>query len=627
MDQPVISVVMPMRNASRFLNESIASIRTQSFANLEFLILDDASTDDSLVIAGLHARVDPRIRILPLSPSGVAGALNQGISAARGRFIARMDADDVALPDRLAQQLAAMEADPSLAALGSNVATIDVGGTITGRSDVPPTDLRAALLRENCMVHSSVMLRRAELLAAGGYRTQFRLCEDYDLWLRLSEQYELRNLPDILMHYRHHDGQTSGTAPEHRALGVLAAQYAATARRAGHADPTSDLPTLDRYSLRRIGIAETAICAALGEPMPRRAGPVRRLLRPVARRLLHPLRERDALAPGEWYQRAEELAPWRRDNIFVIIPSYRDRECQWTIRDLFSKARHPDRVTVGVVWQYDPAVDADCFEFETRPEQVRSLMFSHLQSRGCSWARQQALRLWRGEEYALQIDSHMRFVPEWDVTMLAQLRACGSPRAVLTTRPLEYDPPDTLGEQIFCGLSAGDFDQDGILHVAGYGLPFAEAPPRPTPTAFAAGGFIFGPARRLVDVPYDPHIYFIGEEINLAVRLWTAGWDLFVPNEPLVYHYYAKPGQRNLPWFDDPIAARLHKVSIARMHHMLGGKQTRDRRALRDLDRYGLGRARSLAAYESYAGVNFRERTVSEQAKRGEVAVGAAVAA
>ena len=105
MDQPVISVVMPMRNASRFLNESIASIRTQSFANLEFLILDDASTDDSLVIAGLHARVDPRIRILPLSPSGVAGALNQGISAARGRFIARMDADDVALPDRLAQQL------------------------------------------------------------------------------------------------------------------------------------------------------------------------------------------------------------------------------------------------------------------------------------------------------------------------------------------------------------------------------------------------------------------------------------------------------------------------------------------------------------------------------------------
>ena len=612
---------MPVRNGARFIDQAIDSILAQTFDEFEFLIIDDGSTDASMAIAARYAARDQRIRIMTLPASGIAVALNHGLVAAQARYVARMDADDISLPERLARQVAALDANPSVVVLGSNAEAIDAAGVIVGRVQTPaaPEAIRLMLPRDNCMAHPTVMLRRAEVLAAGGYRAAFAFCEDYDLWLRLAERHDLMNLAEPLLRYRYHDGQATHQAPERRRLGVLAAQFAARERRAGRADPTAALHGIDRYSLRHIGVSEASIRAALGEPAPQRAGPVRRLLRPLARALLQPMRERDALAPGAWYRHAEQLAPWGHDRIFVIIPSYRDRECQWTIRDMFAKAAHPERVTVGVVWQYDPAVDADCFAMETRPEQVRTLKFSHLQARGCSWARQQALRLWRGEEYALQIDSHMRFVPEWDRKMLEQLRACPSPRAVLTARPLHYDPPDQLGEDFYAGMSAGTFDDAGVLHVAGYMAPITDAPAQPTPTAFAAGGFIFGPAARLIDVPYDPHIYFIGEEINLAVRLWTAGWDLFVPNQTLVYHYYATPGVRNLPWFDDPIAQRLHAVSVQRLRHLLGMERASNRRALTDLDRYGLGRARSLAQYEAYAGVNFRNRFVEERAKRGQV--------
>ena len=339
------------------------------------------------------------------------------------------------------------------------------------------------------------------------------MCEDYDLWLRLAEMHDLMNLAEPLLRYRLHDGQVSREASNRRVISVLAAQHAAHERRAGRPDPTVGIRRFDRAALREIGVDEAAICQALGELPPP----------PAARH--NPLRP-----PGDAsYRRAEGRSAWARDRIFVIIPSYRDRECQWTIRDMFAKARHPDRISAGVVWQLDEAADADCFQVETRPEQVRRPRFGHLKARGCSWARQQCLRLWQGEEYALQIDSHMRFAPDWDVRMLDQLQQCPPERALLTARPLHYDPPDRLAEDAFAGIGAGDFDDAGVLHVGGWLAPMADTPPRPMPATFAAGGFIFGSSRRLIDVPYDPHIYFIGEEINLTVRLWTAGWDRSCP--------------------------------------------------------------------------------------------------
>ena len=103
-----------------------------------------------------------------------------------------------------------------------------------------------------------------------------------------------------------------------------------------------------------------------------------------------------------------------RPRIFVHTPAYRDRECQWTMRDMFEKAAHPERVFAGICWQIKPDEDDDCFQIVTRPDQVRSLTFNISEARGLGWARRHAISLWRGEEYSLQIDSHMRFVPDWD---------------------------------------------------------------------------------------------------------------------------------------------------------------------------------------------------------------------
>ncbi len=107
--------------------------------------------------------------------------------------------------------------------------------------------------------------------------------------------------------------------------------------------------------------------------------------------------------------------------IFVQIASYRDTECQWTVKDLFEKAEHPERVFVGICWQFDPDMDDGCFLVETRPEQQRIVKFHVKDSRGVCWARHEVQKLWRGEEYTLQIDSHMRFVQNWDSRMIAML--------------------------------------------------------------------------------------------------------------------------------------------------------------------------------------------------------------
>src|SRR6266853_2019652 len=134
-------------------------------------------------------------------------------------------------------------------------------------------------------------------------------------------------------------------------------------------------------------------------------------------------------------RRPAAVHPVNRPRIFVSIPSYRDRECQWTLRDMFERARHPERVFAGVCWQTVPDQDQDCFLLRPCPTQVRTIEFHALQARGLGWARAKAQSLWQGEEYSLQIDSHMRFADDWDEQMLDLLSACDAPDPVLTVYP------------------------------------------------------------------------------------------------------------------------------------------------------------------------------------------------
>lgn len=263
MSRPEVTVLMPVRDGARYLDAAIGSILRQTLRNFEFLICDDGSTDATPAILAQLAAEDSRIRVIAMPRRGIAAALNAGFQQAAADWVARMDADDIAAPERLRRQLAVAAAHPEAAAIGTAWRVMDAAGRV--RSLVtPPTEpdtIAAALLRHNCLAHPTMLLRRQAVLQAGGYRAAFRSAEDYDLWLRLSERHSLRALSEPLLDYREHAGQTAWVGLEHRILAELGAQAASRARRAGLPDPAADAAVIDRPLLRRAGLGEAEITA------------------------------------------------------------------------------------------------------------------------------------------------------------------------------------------------------------------------------------------------------------------------------------------------------------------------------------------------------------------------------
>jgi glycosyltransferase involved in cell wall biosynthesis len=205
-DQPLISICMPVFNAERFLDEAVESIRNQTLGEFEFLILDDGSTDGSLRMLERHAGRDPRIRVTSRPNKGVAASLNDLVDQARGEFLARMDADDIAMRVRLAILAAFLRAHPDCVLVGSRVCEIDADGdpiseyfTLEGHEAI---DAHHFLMRGPALIHPSVMMRRDVVLAVGKYRP-FPM-EDLDLFLRLAEHGRLARVPEVLLMYRAH---------------------------------------------------------------------------------------------------------------------------------------------------------------------------------------------------------------------------------------------------------------------------------------------------------------------------------------------------------------------------------------------------------------------------------------
>ncbi len=296
--------------------------------------------------------------------------------------------------------------------------------------------------------------------------------------------------------------------------------------------------------------------------------------------------------------------------IFVNIASYRDRDCQWTVKDLFAKAAHPERIAVGICWQFIPEEDLDCFIFRTRPEQCRVIEVDARASRGACWARNQVQSLWQGEEYTLQIDSHMRFVEAWDERALSMLALCPSERPVLSSYPSAFTPPDHIDSHVVSVIEPSGFDRDGILKLNSSGIAPADAPAIPAANPFCAAGFLFADSRINREVPYDPYLYFHGEEITLAARLWTQGWDIFTPNDVLAYHDYSNHPGRPRHWKDCRGWWELDRRSLSRVRHLLGVETSHDPEVVLDIDVFGLGSRRSLADYQEFSGVDFVRRLI-----------------
>lgn len=203
---PRISVIMPAYNAQQYIAEAIDSILGQTFSDFELIVLNDCSRDATGEIVRSYS--DSRLVYVENEENlGVAGTLNRGLALASGEYIARMDSDDISLPQRFAQQVAFLDANPQVIACGSNAILF---GDTQGKTEMPTDDrsIRLRMALTNPFVHPSMMLRKSALEGIG-YDCTFEGREDYRMWMVLSQRGELQNLPQPLLQYRLHGGQVT----------------------------------------------------------------------------------------------------------------------------------------------------------------------------------------------------------------------------------------------------------------------------------------------------------------------------------------------------------------------------------------------------------------------------------
>lgn len=210
MPTPKVTVLMSVKNGEPWVAEAVGSVLGQSLTDLRFLILDNASTDSTRET--IRSFDDPRIDLVALPEDiGQTGALNQGLAMIDSEYVARMDADDVCLPDRLARQVAFLEAHPEVALLGTDALWINPMGLALGCTNFPASHgaIINAFPLGNQFAHSSVMYRHGAVMEAGGYDASFRYAQDLALWLELAARHQVANLPEIHVKIRVHPGQAT----------------------------------------------------------------------------------------------------------------------------------------------------------------------------------------------------------------------------------------------------------------------------------------------------------------------------------------------------------------------------------------------------------------------------------
>jgi hypothetical protein len=282
--------------------------------------------------------------------------------------------------------------------------------------------------------------------------------------------------------------------------------------------------------------------------------------------------------------------------IFVQIPAYRDRELLPTIENLMLTATQPERLRVVVAWQYD---DSET-QLEPRLRQwpnVELMKIPASQSRGCNWARNLLQQDWDGEPYTLFLDSHHRFVRGWDnalVELHEERRSAGFAKPIITGYLPPYDPDnDPAGRTsgVFA-IHVRERHEGMVFRLVGHALPDWKALSAPTPSRFASLHFLFADGAFNRDIAFDPAIYFFADEVAIALRAYTSGYDLFAPHRILGWHLYDR-ATRVPHWSDHARWRDQNDASCRRLRVLFTGRLAGP---------YGLGRVRTLADYEAFAG-------------------------
>jgi len=303
------------------------------------------------------------------------------------------------------------------------------------------------------------------------------------------------------------------------------------------------------------------------------------------------------------------------DTIFLSLASYRDPELVPSINSAIANAHDPDNLRFGVGWQHSPEETLPP-EWHTDPRFI-ILDVPTTDTKGVCWMRAMIMQQWAGEDFYLQLDSHHRFAPNWDIQLLkmwSDLKACGVEKPLLTSYISAFNPAnDPAGRHPSPYSFHWDrFIPEGSFFTRPGDMPNWQQLRFPESSRFFSAHFAFVEGKFCREVPYDPNIFFHGEEPDMAVRAYTHGYDSFAIHRPLVWHEYTRVGRPHVWDQKEPIEKIHHTWNVtahARVKKLLG---TDGERCDIDFGPYGLGTKRTLADYERFAGIRFRDRTVQQ---------------
>lgn len=308
--------------------------------------------------------------------------------------------------------------------------------------------------------------------------------------------------------------------------------------------------------------------------------------------------------------------------IFVSVASYRDDECKDTVFDMFAKATHPDSVYVGVVQQNKEQTE-DCFDKcpdcskRKQSGHIRVTNFSYMEAKGPTFARYHASKLWQGEEFYLQIDSHLKFEQGWDVTLIEQMRLTGDTKAVVggyppTEEQMAQSRKNGYNETIVS--CSNGLNEDGMPNI-GSEVVASKPNHMPIKCMEMAAGLMCFPGTALKDVPYDPFLSyaFFGEEILHSARLWTSGYNIYAIGKPIATHHYGREGKPR--YNTDHIESEgCRLVGMRRIQYLLGlvPASAVHPDYLKDAEKYGLGKVRSIEEYWAKSGFHMDTKTTTK---------------
>ena len=313
-----------------------------------------------------------------------------------------------------------------------------------------------------------------------------------------------------------------------------------------------------------------------------------------------------------------------QDTIFIQIASYRDPELLKTLNDCILNAEFPDRLRFGICWQHAEEDKWDTLDQYKDDPRFRILDVNYKDSTGACWARNSIQQLYQGETYTFQLDSHHRFIRHWDtelIDMLKGLQAKGHKKPLITSYISSYNPEtDPNGRtQVPWLMNFDRFTPEGVIFFLPSTIPGWQNLKEPIPSRFYSAHFAFTVGQFALEVQHDPEFYFHGEEITIAVRAFTHGYDLFHPHKIIAWHEYTRKG-RVKQWDDDSEWGKRNIRTHEKTRKLLGVDGHSFDSDEETYGKYGLGKERTIADWERYAGIRFSDRAVQEWTSRNKLA-------